>query len=315
MTRERPTSRERVTVPWVRRTYPSGSILVLADYGERVTAWLRERGLRVPTPNRLSNAAATVRRLDPATSHNLPMPAEDHAALREALRTLLDAALIFWTATHPAYRRAVDPFPTNRLAFLLQGRDAAAGEQRTEPRDIQFELVAGATLVLSGLDAFPDEPDYCTSYFGERIGIAAKRLSSVKRGTVSRRLRKARDQFEENNLRGFAFISVDPLVMSLAGSTLEQIGSDFHRRVARVHDALDDDSKDPRLLGAFLVGASVESEGSPDERKLVFRRTLQFYSFTEPTEEKLSGVLQFVSGMQARYFNGTALFAKSLLQR
>ncbi len=247
-------------VPWQRFTGTNGDVLRLVRFAETsVLPFLASRGLDVTGANRIRNACNIVRRREDTYKRRTGGELLTVAYPTHALRSLFDAALITWTATHPDYRRRVEPFATASLQQLLRGDDDPRASKSTYARDIQFELLTGATLVWSGLEATPAEPDFHSTLMGERIGIAAKRVTRLSIGAVHDRLRKARRQLKREKLRGFASISIDPWLVDLDGNSADTLGASFDSLADDVYTELEKASKDVLLIGAFLCGTSIST--------------------------------------------------------
>lgn len=273
---------------------------MLVARGREVLARLARRGIHIPSPNRLANAIQLTDALN--EGHRLLSEGDIHGqrAALNAFRTLFEAFVIVWTAEERP--RRVNPFPNERLAYLLQGRDGVQPGATDPARDIQFELYVGAYLVLCGLEARAIEPDYCTEYRGEVIGVAAKRVSSAKPAALRARLRKAAQQLRRNNLRGFVALSVDPWIPDLSGSTIEDVGEQFNDQLARAHAIIQDQSEKSAVLGAIIFGHWSRFEFSNGMPRLIWREPIQTYSFVED-EAELTSFVELHVGMRNRYEN------------
>lgn len=260
---------------------------------------LRRRGVRVPASNRLSRASDVLERMLAAHEHgDLRNALALESRATHAIHSIYEALLVACALTR---ERRNDPFPNENLRHLLLGADAPGGERRTAPRDISFELVVGALLVLTGLDALPEEPDYRTTYFGETIGIPAKRINSTAPGAVQALIDKAVEQLERAQLRGYVALSVDRLVDTLGEGTPDVVGAQFNALVQSVQRGMSKHGRATRLLGAMLLGRHVSFTGPPEARQFRLQTPLQILAFADPVEEGIRA-FRFQRMFRDRYF-------------
>lgn len=94
-----------------------------------------------------------------------------------------------------------------RLSQLVGGSACAVDEKKhSSPRDFQFETFVGAVFKLSGFDVAFDEPDIVVSDNAQCIGIAAKRLRSLKR--LEKNCKKASQQIINSGRPGLIAIDI-----------------------------------------------------------------------------------------------------------
>lgn len=299
--------------PWQKTTKDGLSFRAFGRRAHAVIEILRSRGIRIPPSNRLSRAAALLERIDRATP---PWPARvlpaQEAAAAHAIQSIFDASLVASAieisrppVTHASdvhHHASRDPFPNDRVRQLLFGADSPVGERKTMARDVAFEALTGAVLVLGGLDARPEEPDYLTTIDGETIGIAAKRCTATSPAAVTNLVQKATEQLRRANVRGFAFLSVDQLLTHLpSGAPAADVGAHFSAQVAAAHRALDAHKADPRLLGGILLGRHVTFAGPPARRQIRLHAAMQVVAYTGPLDD-VRRIARFEQRFRGRLF-------------
>lgn len=269
--------------PWHRETKEGLAFRAFVRRAHSVIEVLRSRGVRIPASNRLSRAAAMLERIDGQTRSGQDVQTQE-AAAAHAVQSIFDASLVAYaieTTQHPFVS-----IPNARLRHLVLGADSPVGEKKTMARDVAFEALVGALLVLGGLDARPEEPDYLTTLDGETIGIAAKRCTATSLSSVTNLVRKATDQLRRADVRGFVFISVDQLLTHLpSGQAAADVGGHFMAQVAAVHHALETQKKDRRLLGGILFGRHVTFSGPAECRKIKLQAPMQVMAYADPPGE------------------------------
>lgn len=168
----------------------------------------------------------------------------------ESFRTLFETFVVTWTSTERP--RRVDPFPIDRLKYLLEGADLPAEDSNQKARSTQFELLVGANLILGGTDIRPEEPDYRLLYHGDYVGVAAKRVRSLNPDRVRGLLRDALDQFERYDCRGFIALNLDRWIVDLASEDIREVGRLFNEQLQGAHKEIGKISGNERLLGAMI---------------------------------------------------------------
>lgn len=273
---------------------------VLAVRGREILQRLSKRGIRIPSTNRIMNAVRLTEDLNADKVTLTEADVDLQTRTLDAFRTLFEAFVVVWTAEER--QRTVNPFPNDRLARLLEGADLIKEDRNPLARSIQFELYVGATLVLGGLDAFPNEPDYRTTYWGETIGVPAKRVVSASPNALRSNLRDAASQLRAAKLRGFVALSVDPHISDLSGATVDDVGAQFNAQVAVAHKQLADQSDQAALLGAFVFGHWSSFSFSGATPILHWREPLQILAFADSPNE-LKQIAMFQSGWRQRWEN------------
>jgi hypothetical protein len=298
--------------PWSNPQIPGIRSSLLALRGREVLERLGARGLRVPQPNRINNAVRLTEDLNAGRLVLRPEDAKLQRRALEAFRTIFEAFVIVWAAEER--KRRVNAFPNDRLARLLEGAELPSDDRNPLARNTQFELYVGASLVLGGLEALPSEPDYRTVYWGETIGIPAKRLTSVKPETLRGQLRAGARQLATHGLRGLVALSLDPWVDDLSGDTAEEVGQKFNTQIQLAHQKLQEQSEKRAVMGAIIFANWSQFRFDAEKPVLDWRTPTQIIAFTD-TQEELDRVRAFQDGWRARYENSLAELGALLNRR
>jgi hypothetical protein len=188
-----------------------------------------------------------------------------------------------------------------KLGCFGQGADASFLDANPLPRNIQFELVAGAYFVLGGADLRPEEPDYTLLYHGRRVGLAVKRLTSLSANTLKTRLREAADQLLASSLEGFAVVNLDGWLTDLSADSSDDIGVMF---VEQLRDAYRPIQRVVRsrhaLRGVLIFGTWVRCVRVGKQRQLLWKSPFQFLGFGENTTEN-EAFLEYFSTLRLRW--------------
>jgi len=226
----------------------------LVHRGKETLEMMRLRGIRVPASNRLERAIRLTesanddflegRRLREGATERL-------ARLKEAWRTIWEALVVMHALVEK--RASSAAITDDLLTSFLEGADLPTEDANPSARNRQFEALTCANLIHSGLAATPGEPDCRFIQFGETVGVAAKRLTSVKPTKVWDELRDATNQLRRSGLRGYAAISLDNWIEDLGDSDdVDVVGARFNEQLTAAYEKLDAISDRPRLLGAFV---------------------------------------------------------------
>lgn len=235
---------------------------LLADRGQEALAHLQRLGVRVIGPNRVSRAVDLVRHSDPDKPPPGIEPAQYLRIIGEAMRTLWDTFLITWTIVEWC-GGDVSLFPPEKLQWLLKGSDLP-DERNTTARDIQFENLVGAMLVLGGAAVSREEPDWRIRDGGTIIGIPAKRVSSASRTTVRNRLRHAARRLKEHDLNGLVALNADVFLTNFdapspAGTALPApLMTALEKQLEGAFAAIGDQAHKRHLLGVQVVGTVIQ---------------------------------------------------------
>jgi hypothetical protein len=106
--------------------------------------------------------------------------------------------------------RTRDAILLSKLQTMLSGADTDEEDKNPLARNTQFELYVGATLAMGGVQTRLAEPDLRIYYCGKEIGIAAKRVRSVKQ--LIKRAKDAVNQIKASGLPGIVALNVDVLL-------------------------------------------------------------------------------------------------------
>ena len=281
----------------------------LAARGREVVSLLRKRGVASPPENRLERA---IRLTEQTNDGNVLIRADDPqtaARVLEAFRTLVEAFTVVWTLVERV--RGVNPFPSERLAYLLQGADLPTEDANPKARNTQFELLVGATLVMGDADILPEEPDYRLLYHGEYVGVAVKRLTSTKPNTLWGHLRDASHQIVAHGGKGFVAIGLDSWVSDLDAEDVEEVGRKFNEQLQEAHAQLQKASERQALLGALIFANWSRWAFDGAKPTIDWRAPTQLIAFTD-TAQELGRVKDFYEPLRARYEASMAEMGKLL---
>ncbi len=262
---------------------PGISPSMLLAQAQVVLKRLSKLGVALPPSNRVARAIKIVQASNDGSIDIEAADSETQARILEAFRTLFEAFMIVYTATERP--RQVNAFPNDRLRYLLRGADTPAEDSNPQPRNTQFELVVGAVLVLGGADVRPEEPDYLMLYHGDNVGVAAKRLTSLKPEAIRGRIREAARQIRNANTRGFVALNLDSWITDLGRDDPEEVGKNFNQQIWAAHQQLDSMSDREALLGAMIYGYWTRWLFEDATPQLDFRTATQSIAFTKDQEE------------------------------
>jgi hypothetical protein len=223
---------------------------MLTVRGRQVLKKLTDLGIQIPASNRLERAITLVEKVN-AGLVKIGPPGVDLERIVEADRTLYESFVIVWTAMER--KRRVNPFPIVKLKYLLEGADLPSEDANSKARDTQFELMVAAQLVLGGAEITPAEPDYRLLFLEDHVGVAVKRLSSIKRTALRRALRGAAGQIRSSTGRGFVAVNLDSWVADLPSNAIEDFGH-LDAKLRSAYRELGRASERRSLIGALVFG-------------------------------------------------------------
>jgi hypothetical protein len=178
----------------------------------------------------------------------------DRALLEELAathRTAWDTFLIMYAAS---LVRWGTPFTQERLGYLLAGDDLNRGRD-TQPWDVQFELFTAAWLILGGAEVTPGEPDLRLLYGRERVGVAAKRVSSLQPKQLKERVKSAVGQIQASGRPGFIALNLDSRFADLDPvQDRSRLIPEFDRRFNELHDHARYYAREPLVIGVMSFG-------------------------------------------------------------
>lgn len=222
---------------------PSG----LIDAAGQGLRWLGDLGIALPPGNRLQNAKALIERVNDG---RLVLTSEDDNLLKslaEAMKTVTEQYIIL-RSMNPALGPA-RPAVAAKLRLMLSGAATADQDANPEPRNTQFELYVGGILTMGGARIVLEEPDLGLDFGGQRVGIAAKRVRSLKR--VLPIVREATDQIRRSARPGFVALNVDVLVKNTGAPSATIRLGDRLAALARVDEEV---RALPEVLGTMVFG-------------------------------------------------------------
>lgn len=229
-----------------------------------------------------------------------PMLLEQLAATH---RTAWQTFLIMYAASLVRHFRT--PFTPQKLAYLLAGDDMTKGRD-TEPWDIQFELFIAAWLILGGCEVTPGEPDLRLLYGREQVGIAAKRVSSLKPKQLKERVKSAVGQIQASGLRGFIALNLDSRFGDLDPEQAHsRLFAEFDRRFDQLNQHARYFAHEERVVGVMSFGyaASWSRAEDPETIPQLYRsEPFRWFAFGDTPNERAQ-FEEFVRGWQGRMAN------------
>jgi len=227
---------------------------VLAARGRQILDKLADRRIRIPAGNRIEQA---IRLTDEANASSDALREQPEAELyrfREAFRTLLESFII----VHTIYDRPRQTawYNDEMLSRLLRGASTEKDDKNPHARNTQFELLVAASLVLGGADIRQEEPDFSMLFHGKRVGIAVKRVRSLKTETLRSELVDAARQIRDSTRIGFVAANLDSRINELdTSSDLDRLGKSFHEQVSVAHDTMHEISEREAVIGYMFYGS------------------------------------------------------------
>lgn len=233
---------------WMIDKFPTrmGNLL-LADRLRESLAFLRER-LRVPVPDHGRHKKALGILVAPNLVETVA-PNRILAAHRLAWETFLIVA-----AALEDRRNNASPYTPERLKTFVRGPLEGQG-QNDGPRDVQFELIIATHFRLASCAVYDGEPDILLRFGQETVGIAAKRVRSLKPMQLRRHAKKAAEQIDNSKMRGWVALNLDTRVEQITydGSDDGAITARLSRAFDAVSDTLDE-IRSPNVLGHMMLG-------------------------------------------------------------
>jgi hypothetical protein len=173
-----------------------------------------------------------------------------------AHRTAWETFLIVYAAqqTH----RRTTPFTSDKLRLMLGGADVAEG-RNTIARDTQFELYIAAMFTLAGASVSRGEPDLRFLFGPEKVGVAAKRVSSLQPAQLKRHVNKAVEQIRQSRLRGFVAVNLDSRFGTVKLSNgRDRLIADFEQAFDELNVHLTTMQGEPNVIGVMVHGYVTE---------------------------------------------------------
>lgn len=278
----------------------SGKLVVR---GREVLGILKRRGIRIPPTNRIQNAIKLTEKANRGEVLISPEDLQTAERMLEAFRTLLESFQIVWTLTERP--RRPDPFPNERLEYLLRGADMPSEETNTKARNTQFELLVGSSLVMGGADVIADEPDYHLLFHGEYVGVAVKRLTSTRPSALRKALSDGADQIGCHTERGFIAVNLDSWITDLSPQKVEEVGQNFQRQLRDAYTQLESISYKEALLGVIIFGNWSRWRFGGEKPIIDWRAPTQLVGFGD-TQEEIEKFSSFFEPLRTRYESSMA---------
>lgn len=232
---------------------------------------LGKLGVALPPGSRLDRAISLIKRVNaaPDTLH------DNHTAALscEAFRTVYELLVIAWSLD--TYVGGIDSITLDRLRCFGRGADLPSLDTNTTARDTQFELLTAAHLLLGGADLRVEEPDYTLLYHGRRIGVAVKRLTSLKPGRVEAVLSDAEKQIKNSTGQGLVALSLDSWLGEATPDTPEEAGPMFNECIQRAQQKIYEASRRTSLLGTLAFGSWTSWDTNATPPKLRWKMVQQ----------------------------------------
>ena len=177
----------------------------------------------------------------------------------------------------------------------------------TQPWNTQFELYVAAMLVHGGLEVTPGEPDLRLLYGYEKVGIAAKRLTSTDPDQASRHVKKAVQQIESTGLRGWIALNLDSRFAHVQlRDEKSRILDDFTAVFESVTHAIQEHSRNNQVLGIMLHGFLsewVEPANDEEPLQLSFSAPFRWEGWVDDDPAQTMLYNNFVNGWRGRASN------------
>lgn len=164
------------------------------------------------------------------------------------------------------------PFTEKRLASFLKGTEVEVPGGKTTPRDIQFECYVAAMLILGGAEVTDAEPDLHLLFGRERVGLAAKRVSSLKPRKLEQHVDDAVRQIQKSRMRGFVVLNIDSRFTDV-GPELDRplLLDEFDRRFDELNDLAEECARVPEVVGLISHGYAANWDlPAPGEDRLPY---------------------------------------------
>lgn len=208
-----PIAEPRDTTSWSRVSWQA-----LAQRADQVIERCGRLGVRVHRSSRFTEYYSTLGAI--AARHPRVPSARDLSLCHQAVCEVGDLAAIL-----DSVERTHEPGPwLRKLAIAVNGPPLIEDEKASIARDIQFELMIASLAEAGGLDVHLAEPDLVIEQGGQRIGIAAKRITSEAQ--VPKRLREATKQITRSGESGLISLDLSLLAHPREGFLLTEAPAD-----------------------------------------------------------------------------------------
>ena len=214
---------------------------------------LRYRGIRVPPSGRHERALQTIRRLN---REGLRRGDEEDLRLAAAATRVAHQLIVVYLAAYETGSPQRRLFSPTKIECTLGGSLLDEDEGRDgSARDMEFELLQAAKFRLGGVSVYAGEPDLRIRYGHERVGVAAKRIRSLRDDQVARHVKKAAEQIGGTGLRGWIAINLDARFRSISVSqSREDLLPEFDNIFDSVSQSFRSQYENSDVLGFMLHG-------------------------------------------------------------
>jgi hypothetical protein len=195
----------------------------MARRGHYAVAVFTKLGVSPAPSGRLPTAIKLLRRLN-----DEELDLRDPRVLiraANAQRTVWEFFVIAYVA-ELRLSRATSIFPLGKIELALGGSEIETDDKNHIHRNTQFELYTAALLCLGSAEVSASEPDFLLTVGSRVFGVAAKRLSSLSKSKIKRRLLDGAKQILTSTREGYIAINIDG---HFRGNDLPSIEDERHR--------------------------------------------------------------------------------------
>lgn len=244
---------------------------------------LRSFEVRLPAGNRLLKAADLIREVNEGARR---LTANDETLLyliSEAQWTIIEQYIIARSLGKPIYR--LDPKRVARLETMLSGAATEDADANPTARNTQFELYAAATLIMGDVPSHFEEPDFRVDYLGTEIGVAAKRVRSVKQ--LEKRTKEAVDQIKRSGIPGIVALNVDVLMKSVKPDVCNDIPLNERLTTLDEVDAILDQHEE--VVGSLVFARDTVWDFRGERPSVGISSTHRFTTYPRTPEQRYQG--------------------------
>ena len=244
---------------------------------------LRAFEVRLPAGNRLLKASDIIREVNEGARR---LSAEDESLLylvSEAQWTIIEQYIIARSLGRPIYR--LDPKRIAMLETMLSGAATENADANPTARNTQFELYAAATLVMGDVPSHFDEPDFRVDYLGTEIGVAAKRVRSVKQ--LGKRTKEAVDQIRRSGIPGIVALNVDVLMKAVGPDVTNDIP--LNERLTALDEVDATLGQYEEVVGALVFARDTVWDFRGERPSVGIASTHRFTTYPRTPEQRYQG--------------------------
>lgn len=182
---------------------------------------LRSRGIRVPSRGRHERALQIIERIN---NEGLRDGNDEDLRLAAAATRAAHELIVLYLAAYEVGRPQKKLFMPAKIERTMGGALLDEDEGRDgSARDMEFELLQAAKFRLGGVSVYAGEPDLRILYGYEKVGVAVKRIRSLRDDQVVRHVKKAAEQISGTGLRGWIVINLDARFRSISASQSHEV--------------------------------------------------------------------------------------------